>query len=165
MKITGSDRDAAYLSWSRPPGARRRYHLEPGDVREERLQAFAVVLGGTDAAEAGHPQCDGHRQGAAAAVVHPGHLADDLVHRRVGETVKLHLRDGVESGHRQAHGHAQDAGFGQRRVEYAPGAEACLQAVGDPEDPTQLAHVLAQHQGLGVGVQNLGQRTVERLLH
>ncbi len=58
---------------------------------EERLEAFAVVLGGPDAAEAGHPERDGHRQGAAAAVVQPRDLADDLVDRRVGEAVELDL--------------------------------------------------------------------------
>ena len=98
---------------------RRRDHLQAGHVGEERLEAFAVVFGGADAAEAGHPQGDGHRHGAAAAVVHPGDLADDLVDRRVGEAVELDLGDGVEPGHRQAHGHAEDAGFRQRGVKDA----------------------------------------------
>ncbi|MCY1240856.1 hypothetical protein D9M72_537240 [compost metagenome] len=88
---------------------RRRDHLQPGHVCKERFKAFPVVLRGADTAEAGHAQGDRHRHGAAAAVVHPGDLADDLVDGRIGEAVELDLGNGVESGHGQAHGHAQDA--------------------------------------------------------
>jgi hypothetical protein len=112
-------------------------------MREERLERFAVVFGGADAAEAGNAQGDGHRQGAPAAVVHPRDLADDLVDGGVGEAVELDFGDGMEAGNRQAHGHPEDAGLRQRRAEDALLAVLCLQAVRDPEHSAEPAAVLA----------------------
>ncbi|MDI2022539.1 hypothetical protein PJL18_03079 [Paenarthrobacter nicotinovorans] len=134
-------------------------------MREQCLEAFAVVLGCADTAEAGHAQGDGHGQRAATAVVHPGDLADDLVDGRIGEAIELDLGNRVETGHGQAHGHAQDAGLGQGRVEHAVLAVLGLEAVGDAEHATEPAAVFAEDDSFGVFGENLIECAVERLLH
>jgi hypothetical protein len=89
----------------------------------------------------------------------------DLLERRVGERVELHLDHRAEAVHRHADGHADDAGLGQRGVEAAVRAELRRQAVGDPEDAAQCADVLAEHQHGVVLAHRVTQCGVERLAH
>jgi hypothetical protein len=48
-------------------------------------------------------------------------------------------------------------GLGERRVDDPVLAEVLLQPVGDPEDATELADVLAHDEDLGVGLHRLAQ--------
>ena len=101
----------------------------------------------------------------AGAVAHLGHVRDDLLERRVGERVELHLDDRPEPGHGHADREADDAGLGQRGVEAAVLAEVAGEPVGDPEDAAELADVLAEHDDVVVVGHGVAQRGVERLGH
>ena len=124
---------------------RRGDHVEAGGVRVVRLGGVAVVLDAADAAAVG--DADDHRQPhrAPGAVAHLGDVADDLLERRVGEGVELHLDHRAHSVHRHPDGHPDDAGLGQRGVEAAVLAEVLGQPVGDPEDAAERTDVLAEH--------------------
>ena len=43
--------------------------------------------------------------------------------------------------------------------------EVFLKALGDPEDPTKLAHVLARDHYLRIGLERSAQAGIERLCH
>jgi hypothetical protein len=120
-----------------------------------------VVLDRADAAAARDP--DHHRQAdlPAGPVAHLRELADDLVDRGEDEPVELDLADRPETAQGQADRGADDAGLGQRGVDHPGLAEVLLQAVGDAEDPAQLADVLAHDQDLGVVLERLAQSLVE----
>ena len=137
--------------------------LEPGGVREVGLGALAVVLDRADAAAERDADDDRHRQPAPGAGVDLGDLGDDLVVGGEDEPVELDLADRPVAAHGQADGGAEDAGLGQRGVDDAVLAEVLLQAVGDPEDPAELADVLAHEHDLGVVLHGLAQAEVERL--
>ena len=79
----------------------------------------------------------GSRTAPAGAVAHLGDVVDDLLERRVGERVELHLDDRAHPVHRHADRHADDAGLGERGVEAAALAEPGGEAVGDPEDAAE----------------------------
>ena len=87
----------------------------------------------------------------AGAVAHLGHVRGDLLERRVGEGVELHLDDRPEAAHGHADREADDAGLGQRRVEAALLAEVAGQPVGDAEDAAERADVLAEDEHALVG--------------
>ena len=100
---------------------------------------------------------------ALGAGVDLGHLGDDLVVGGEDEPVELDLAHRPVAAHGQADGGAEDAGLGERGVDDAVLAEVLLQAVGDPEDPAELADVLAHEHDLGVVLHGLAQAEVERL--
>ena len=54
-------------------------------------------------------------------------------------------------------------GLGERRVDHALGAELLVQAAGRAEHATELADVLAEHDGLGLGAHLQAQRVVHGL--
>jgi hypothetical protein len=124
-----------------------------------------VVLDRADAPAEGHPDRHRHREGPLAAGPQLGQLADDLVVRRVDEAVELDLAHRSVAADGQADGGADDPGLGQRGVEDAVLAEVLLQAVGDAEDATELADVLAHEQDLRVALHRGAQSLVQGLGH
>jgi hypothetical protein len=94
-----------------------------------------------------------------------GQLADDLVVRRVDEAVELDLADRPVAADGQADRGPDDPGLGERGVEDAVLAEVLLQAVGDAEDTTQLADVLAHEDDLRVLLHGRAQALVDGLGH
>ena len=144
---------------------RRGDDLEPGGGEVVRLGGVAVVLDPADAAAVRDADGQRHRQRAAGAVAHPGDMADQLLERRVGEGVELHLDDRPQPVHRHADGGAQDAGLGERGVGAAVLAELLGQAVGDPEDAAQGADVLAHDMDGRVLGHGVAQRAGQRLRH
>ena len=105
------------------------------------------------------------RQRAARAVAHPGDVRDELLERRVGEGVELHLHDRPQPVHRHADGRAEDARLGERGVGAAVLAELRGQPVGDPEDAAERADVLAEDVHVRVLGERVAQGAVEGLRH
>ena len=135
---------------------------QSGSVHEQRFRRLAVMLDRADPAAERDPDDDGQPDLAARAVVHLGELADDLIEGGEHEPVELDLADRAVSAQRQADGGADDAGLGQRGVDHPRLAEVLLQAVGHPEDPAQLADILAHDECPGVVLQRLAQALVDR---
>ena len=77
----------------------------------------------------------------------------------------------LDLGHRpltcdgQAQSHPRDGRLGQRRVDHARLAKLRAQPIGDEEDATFLADVLAQHHHALVPVHLFGQRRAQRRDH
>ena len=71
--------------------------MQTGCVCEVRLVRFAVMLDGTDAPADGHPDDEVERDVVVPARRHLRCLGDDLVHRRIDETLELNLADRLES--------------------------------------------------------------------
>src|SRR5699024_12877668 len=94
------------------------------------------------------PDHDRHRDPALTAEVNLGHLADDLVVAGVDEAVELDLADRAVASHREPDRGADDPGLGHRCVDHPALADIPLQTVGDPEDPAELANVLAHQDHL-----------------
>lgn len=121
------------------------------------------MLDGTDAAADG--DADDHRQRdiAQRSRVQFGDLADDVVEGGVDEAVELDLHHRLVTAQRHPDRGRDDARFGERGVDDPVLAEVLLQALGDPEDATELADVLPHEQHLGVGFHRGAQAGVERL--
>lgn len=132
-------------------------------MREQGLGGLAVVLDRADAAAVGDADDDRQLDLAERAGVHLRELRDDLVVRGEDEAVELDLHDGPVAAQRETDRRADDAGLGERGVDDPVLAEVLLQSVGHPEDAAELADVLTHDQDLGVGVECLAQRLVERL--
>src|SRR3954469_6601564 len=98
---------------------------------------------------------------APSARAHLGQLRHDLVEGRVDEAVELDLAHGAVATQCHADGGADDARLGQRRVDHPVLTEVLLQAVRHPEDPAELADVLAHQDDLGVGLHRGAQAGVD----
>jgi hypothetical protein len=124
-----------------------------------------VVLDAADATAVRDPDGDRQRHRAPGAVAHPGDMADQLLERRVGEGVELHLHDRPQPVHGHADGRPEDARLGERRVRAAVLAELLGEPVGDPEDAAEGADVLAHDMDGRVGCHGVAQRAPEGLRH
>jgi hypothetical protein len=85
-----------------------------------------MMLGRADRAAVRDPDDDRHRQAASRPVPHLRDVRDDLIERRIGERVELHLGDRPPTGDGQPHADPRDAGLGERRVEDTGLAEFVL---------------------------------------
>ncbi len=94
-----------------------------------------------------------------------GDVTGDLLKRRIGEGVELHLGDGTKAFQRQTQRGSGNGRLGQRCIEDSLPAEFLLQAVGDAEDAAELAHILSKDQDTTVVFQGIAERQVERLAH
>src|ERR1700722_13452172 len=121
-----------------------------------------MVLDGADPSAEGNPDHDRQRDAAPRPVAHLGELADDLVRRRVHESVELDLADRPVAAQRQADRGADDPGLRERRVHHAVLAEVFLQPVRHPEDAAEPADVLAHDHDLGVVLEGPAQPLVQR---
>ncbi len=88
-------------------------------------------------------------------------LRDDLVEGRIDETVELDLAHGPIAAQRHPEGRSHDPGFGERSVDHATLTEILLQGVGDAEDTTEGADVLAHDDDLGVVFECTAESGVE----
>src|SRR5258708_5144285 len=71
---------------------------------------------------------------AGAARAGDSELVRNRHHSRPDVIEKLNFHDGLDAAQGHADGAADDVGFGQRRIEYACGAESPLQAPGSFEN-------------------------------
>ena len=83
----------------------------------------------------------------------------------VSEPRELDLTNGAQPVEGHSHGRADDAGFGERGVHYALGAELFEQAFGDAKDPFVDAHVLSHDQHTVIGAHLLVERDIQCLYH
>ena len=102
-------------------GRARRDDLDAGRVHEPRLGVLRVKRAAGEAAAAGQPHGDVHRQ--ALAVVHLRGDVDELVEAAGDEVRELHLADRPHPDDRCADRAADDPGLRERRVHDAVGAE------------------------------------------
>src|SRR6476660_9743396 len=109
-----------------------------------------MVLHRADAATERDPDHHRHRPGTLGPVGDLRDLRDDLVEAGKNEAVELDLGDRSIAAHSQTDCGADDPGFGERGVQYPVVTEILLQAIGDAEDATKLADVLAHHDDLRV---------------
>lgn len=124
-----------------------------------------MVLDAADTARVGNP--DHHRQPdpAAGAVAHLRDVAHDLLERRVGERVELHLDYRPPAVHGHPDRHPDDARLRQRGVETVTLTECGGEPVGHPEHPAQRSDVLPENDDALVGGHRVAQRGVDRLRH
>jgi hypothetical protein len=91
-----------------------------------------------------------------------GHLADDLVKRRIDESVELDLHHRAVAAVGEAHGGANDGRFGQGRIHHPVRAEVLLQPVGYPEHTAEGADVLPHQHDFGIVLEGFAQARVDR---
>ena len=146
-------------------GVGRDHRLQPRHVGEQGLHALGVGVAAEDAAAIG--AADGHGGGEVGgrAVAQPRRLADQLVVGGVDVVGELDLHDGAQAVGAHADGGAHDAALRDRRVEAAGQAVLLLQPVGDAEHAPKEAHVLTEDQDVGVALQHVVERGVQRLDH
>jgi hypothetical protein len=89
----------------------------------------------------------------------------DLVKALEGEPGELDLADRLEPVEGHAHRGADDGGLRERAVHHARAAELAVEILGDPEDAAVHAHVLADHEHVGIALHLLQERQVQRLHH
>src|SRR5690606_2049159 len=89
-------------------------------------------------------------------------LGDDLVERRIDETVELDLDDGPIAAERQPHRGPDDPRLGERRIDHPSGAELVEQTVGDAEDAAERTDVLAQEDDVVIVAHRLPQPRAQR---
>src|SRR6202171_1923795 len=116
------------------------------------------MLDGADVAAEGDANRDRQRDAGAVSILRD--VAHDLLERRIDEAIELDLRYRPKTSERQADRDPDDRRLGQRRIEDALLAERLLQAVRDPKDPAQRAHVLAKDQDVLIAGQGIAQREV-----
>ena len=146
-------------------GVRGHRDLEAAHVREQHLGALRVRLAAADAAAAGHAHRDRRVEIPGAAIAQPRELADDLVVGRIDVVGELHLGHGPQTVHAHADRRADDAALGDRRVEHAMLAVLALQSVGAAEHAAEEAHVLAEHDDVGIAPHGDVHGGVQRLDH
>ena len=143
-------------------GAARHHDLQPGHVRQPRLEALgvlgAVALPGA-ALSAEHER---HRQLPARHEVRLGRLVDQLVERERDEVDEHDLDDGFETRLGRTDRHAADGALADRRVADALAAELLGEPSGD-QVRAALGDVLAEHDHSLVLAHRTRERPVDRL--
>ncbi len=86
------------------------------------------------------------------AIAALGGEVDDLVEAAGDEIGELHFGDGTQSHESGADGRADDGGFGNGRIDDAPGAEVLQKSGGDFEGAAVFADVLADAEDVGVAL-------------
>ena len=77
-------------------------------------------------------------------------MVHDLIQRRIQESHELNFRDGLQPMRRHPHRHAGDGRFRQRRILHPVLAEAFLKPGGGAEHAAVGAHILSDHDHVGV---------------
>ena len=83
---------------------------------------------------------------AVGAIVGPGRLANQLVHRRPQEIGELHFRDGAQAAKGGSQGDAHYRGFGQGHINNPAGPELLDKAPGRQKDAAAPTHILPHHK-------------------
>src|SRR3954470_4040570 len=91
-----------------------------------------------------------HRPFGSGAIADLGDLADDLVVAGINVVGELDLDQWLQAVARHSDGGRNDAALADRSIEHAGLAELLLEALGDPEDATEIADVLAEHDDVVV---------------
>ena len=103
---------------------RRKRDADAGTVREDALARLAVVRAAAAQVPANRRADDERaRKLVARPVAQHRHLVADLHHRGPDVVEELNLDDRLEPARSHPDGASDDAGFGERRVEHAIGAE------------------------------------------
>ena len=144
-------------------GVAGEYHLEAGDVHEQRVRPVGVVGRHAAAVVHGGAVDDGQVDLSAEHIAHLGRLADELVHAYPHEAGQA-LDDGAHPHCCRAHGCAEEGVFRQGAVTHPLAAElleqparravdALLDVFAHDEDALIKAHLLPHRlvDGLGVG--------------
>ena len=95
---------------------RRHHHRQPGDVREQRLEALRVLAARRTAGAELGPHRQRHLRGAAGHERQLGRLVQQLVEAHTEEVEVHQLDDGMHAGHRRADSEAHDRALGDRSV-------------------------------------------------
>src|SRR2546428_3057846 len=132
-------------------------------MREVRFRALRMMFHGADMAAKRDADCNRQRDPRPISIFR--HVADDLVERRVDETVELDLGYRPEATQRQAYGDADDGRLSERRVEHAVDSKRLLQAVCNTKDTAERADVLTKNQNLLVARQGVAERKVDGFGH
>ncbi len=91
-----------------------------------------------------------------------GRLVHHLVHGEREEVAEHDVHHRTQTGHRGAHGNAGEAGFGDGRIDHAPGAELLHQAGKHLERSAGLGHIFAQNAHPLVAAHLFGQSAPAR---
>ena len=92
-------------------------------------------------------------------------MGHDLLERRIGVGVELHLDDGAHAVHRHADRRADDARLRKRGIPHPVRSEFGPQSFGDPKNPAEAADILTEDEHSVVCGQGITQRLVEGLRH
>jgi hypothetical protein len=143
----------------------RHHRLEARDMGEQRFRALAVRLPAEDAAAERRTHGDRRGELARRTIAQPRRFGHELVQPRIDIVGELDLghRPQAIGGH--AHRHADDAALADRRIEHARPAMARLQPRRRAEHAAEIAHVLADHDDIGIARQHDVERIVDRLDH
>ncbi len=107
--------------------------LEAGDVGEHRVEALAVLAGGTETRAVHGADHHGCSRLAAEHVAEFGGLVENLVEADTHEINEHQVGDGAEASRGGAGGSAYERAFGDGCVQDAVAAEFGEQALGDAE--------------------------------
>ena len=144
-------------------GRRRHHHLQSGNVAEPGVQRLRMLRG---RAARGAQRGSHHQRRfplAARHVMNLGGLVHHLVHGEPDEIAEHDVDHRTHAGHRGAHGNAGEAGFRNRRVEHALGAELFHQAGEHFERMARFGDVFAQNEDARIAAHLFGQRFADGL--
>src|SRR6185312_3892185 len=146
-------------------GIGRHHHLDPADVRKDRLRALRVSLPAPDATATGRTNSDRRGKLTCRTVSQPGKLTDDLVEPRVDVVSELNLRDGLQPVHAHPDRRPNDSTLRNRRVQHTMFAVLTLQAVSHPEHTAEVANIFAEDHYPRIALQHDIHGGVEGLDH
>ena len=124
--------------------------LQPGHMREVRLNALRVRGTGPQSGTERRPHR--HRHRVTSAVMVPRHHVDDGVERARDEVGELVLDDRAQPDERRACCQTGESRFRDRRVDHPPRSELLQEALRHLEGAAELADVFADQEDVGVGL-------------
>ena len=120
------------------------HHCESRGVGEICLWAVAVEFVCSDSATVRPPNHDWKMHILSCTESRPSQMADDLIKRRIDESIELDLCDDPGAGSGHADRSANDARFAQGRVDHAIITKCVQEALGDSEYAAGLGNILSR---------------------